>query len=80
MQIATSQFISATKLLAERRQNSMKLPMKPDTDDRRTCEQCANLRGIVCSVARPGGVVSAVVGHRPGLLNVLQRCRGYKGE
>jgi hypothetical protein len=44
----------------------MKLPMKPDTDDRRTCEQCANLRGIVCSVARPGGVVSAVVGHRPG--------------
>jgi len=58
----------------------MKLPMKPDTDDRRTCEQCANLRGIVCSVARPGGVVSAVVRYRPGLLNVLQRCRGYKGE
>ena len=58
----------------------MTLPTKPDTDDRRTCEQCANLQGIVCSVARPGGVVSAVVGYRPGLLEVLQRCRGYNGE
>jgi hypothetical protein len=58
----------------------MTMPTKPYTDDRRTCEQCANLIGIVCSVARPGGVVSAVVGHRPGLLGVLQRCRGYKGE
>jgi len=57
-----------------------KLPTHSGADDRRTCEQCANLRGIVCSVARPGGVVSAVVGHRPGLVSVLQRCRGYKGE
>ena len=57
-----------------------KLPTHSGADDRRTCEQCANLRGIVCSVARPGGVVSAVVGHRPGLPGVLQRCRGYAGE
>jgi len=58
----------------------MKLPTHSGDDDRRTCAQCANLRGIVCSVARPGGVVSAVVGYRPGLPEVLQRCRGYKGE
>lgn len=57
-----------------------KLPTNSGEDDRRTCEQCANLRGIVCSIARPGGVVSAVVGHRPGLLNVLQRCNGYAGS
>ena len=56
------------------------LPTHSGADDRRTCEQCANLIGVVCSVARPGGAVSAVVGHRPGLLNVLQRCRGFKGE
>jgi len=31
----------------------MKLPMKPDTDDRRTCEQCANLRALFAqSLAR----------------------------
>jgi hypothetical protein len=58
----------------------MKLPTHSGEDDLRTCAQCQRLRGPVCSVARPGGVVSAVVGYRPGLVSVLQRCRGYKGE
>lgn len=49
-------------------------------DDRRACSQCANLKGPVCSVARPGGVVSAVVGYKPALPDMLQRCKGYKGE
>lgn len=58
----------------------MKLPTHSGEDDRRTCAQCKHLRGVVCSVALPGGVVSAVVGYRPGLPEVLQRCRWYKGE
>lgn len=51
-----------------------------DDDDRRTCVQCANLRGAVCSIARPGAVVSAVVGYRPAMPDMLQRCKGYKGD
>lgn len=46
-------------------------------DDRHTCMECGNLRGGVCSVARPGGVVSAVVGWRPALAGTVQRCRGF---
>lgn len=51
---------------------------KPDPfpDDRRTCSQCLNLRGRVCSVATPGGVVSANKGYRPQA-DTLQRCAGY---
>jgi hypothetical protein len=45
-------------------------------DDRRFCTQCGNLRGDVCTVAKPGGVVSAIVGYRP-VLGILQRCAGY---
>lgn len=47
------------------------------TDDRRRCTECGNLRGGVCSVARPGGQVSAVRGYRPSLVNVPIRCAGY---
>ena len=51
---------------------------KPDRfpDDRRRCTQCLNLRGRVCSVAIPGGLVSANRGYQP-MRDVLQRCAGY---
>ena len=52
---------------------------KPDQfpDDRRTCRQCANLTySGVCSVASPGGVVSATRGYRP-VADLLQRCETY---
>ena len=37
----------------------MKLPTHSGDDDRRPCAQCANLRGIVCSVARPPSATGA---------------------
>jgi hypothetical protein len=37
-------------------------------DDRRTCCQCANLRGGACSVATLGGALSAQRGYRPGAM------------
>lgn len=46
-------------------------------DDRRTCLECSNLRGGVCVVARPGGLVSAVRGYRPSLVDVPIRCAGF---
>lgn len=46
-------------------------------DERRCCSQCRNLRGAECIVARPGGLVSAIVGYRPAPPGVLQRCAGY---
>jgi hypothetical protein len=48
-----------------------------DPDERRFCTQCLNLRGGVCIVAKPGGLVSAIVGYRPALPDMLQRCAGY---
>lgn len=44
-------------------------------DDRRRCRQCLNLRGEVCSIATPGGLVSASRGYRP--VNLPMRCAGY---
>jgi hypothetical protein len=46
-------------------------------DDRHFCTECLNLRGGVCVVARPGGLVSAICGYRPALVNVPVRCAGY---
>ena len=48
-------------------------------DDRRTCRQCKNLCGGVCTVAKPGGIVSAVMGYRPGKMftEQLHRCEGF---
>jgi len=46
------------------------------TDDRRTCRQCSNLKGLVCSVACPGGAVSAPRGYRPAP-DLLQRCAAF---
>ncbi|MEF8712872.1 MAG: hypothetical protein V5B39_04740 [Accumulibacter sp.] len=48
-----------------------------DPDDRRRCDQCGNLRGAVCIIAKPGGLVSAIVGYRPALPEMLQRCAGF---
>ena len=53
---------------------------KPDQfpDDRRFCRQCSNLTyGGVCSVASPGGAVSAIRGYRP-MQDILHRCAGYR--
>ena len=47
-----------------------------DTDDRRFCAQCVNLRGEVCSIAGPGKLVSARAGYQP-MCDVLHRCAGY---
>lgn len=51
---------------------------KPDPflDDRRRCSQCLNLRGKFCTIAIPGGLVSARRGYEP-MRNTLQRCAGY---
>jgi len=50
----------------------------PDVDDRRRCRECVHLRGPVCSVARPGGIVNAIAGYRPALADELQRCKGFR--
>lgn len=52
------------------------LPTVPDSDNRRTCAQCRNLASRVCSVAKPGGIVSANRGYKPELER-LRRCEGY---
>ncbi len=44
-------------------------------DDRRRCRQCLNLKGEACSIAKPGGLVSASKGYRPASLPM--RCAGY---
>lgn len=58
---------------------AVELP-KPDPfpDDRRRCSQCLNLRGRVCSIAKPerGALVVANKGYRPQS-DSLQRCAGY---
>jgi hypothetical protein len=58
--------------------NSSILPTITDTDDRRQCTQCLNLRGRVCGIAKPqaGALVVANVGYRPQP-DTLQRCAGY---
>ena len=47
-------------------------------DDRRYCDQCANLRRDVCSIAEPktGALVVANRGYRP-VRELLRRCAGY---
>ena len=54
---------------------------RPDTflDDRRTCSQCSNLSGRVCTIASPGGVVSAVKGYTPNRTTPI-RCAGYSAR
>lgn len=55
------------------------LPRSDGADDRRTCQECRNLSGTVCQIARPGGVVSARKGYQPALQDVAQRCKGWAG-
>ena len=45
-------------------------------DDRRFCSECTNEFGGVCSIARPGGVVSARRGYRPVALK--HRCEAFE--
>ena len=52
---------------------------KPDyfPDGLRACRQCSNLTyGGVCSVASPGGTVSAIRGYRP-VADIPQRCEAF---
>jgi hypothetical protein len=51
--------------------------LSDNPDERRLCTQCLNLRGAVCIVAKPGGLVSAIRGYQPALVDILQRCAGY---
>lgn len=53
------------------------IDLPENEDDRRRCMQCLNLRGRVCSAARPGGLVSALRGYQP-MRDTLQRCAGYQ--
>jgi hypothetical protein len=57
------------------------LPTSPDTDDRITCAMCSHYAySGICTVARPGGIVSAQVGYRPAGPTMLQRCNGYEAK
>jgi hypothetical protein len=46
-------------------------------DDRRRCAHCLNLRGKVCGIAEPGGLVSARRGYTP-VDDLPRRCEGYR--
>jgi len=48
-----------------------------EQDDRRTCRQCINLRGMVCLIAQPGGPVSAMRGYRPTAPDLPRRCEAF---
>lgn len=48
-----------------------------EQDDRRTCRQCLNLRGMACLIAQPGGPVSAMRGYRPAAPDLLRRCEAF---
>lgn len=56
--------------------NTSVLPTVADSDDRRLCTQCLNLRGRVCSIAGPSKLVSARQGYQP-MRDTLHRCAGY---
>jgi hypothetical protein len=45
-------------------------------DDRRYCGDCLHLSGSVCTLAYPGGLVSAMTGYRP-VLDLKRRCEGF---
>lgn len=53
------------------------LPRNDPHDDRRYCEECLNLSGGVCTIAHPGGLVSANRGYRPNP-EMLIRCEGFR--
>ena len=50
-------------------------------DDRSRCTECRNYTyGDTCTIARPGGIVSAMTGYRPAGATMLQRCNGYEAK
>ena len=54
-----------------------------DTDDRHTCRECSNhTYSGMCSVATPGGLVSAQRGYRPGAMfqEEPHRCLAFKSK
>ena len=57
-------------------------PTEPeDPDDRITCRQCENFTySGICTVARPGGTVSASKGYRPAGADMPQRCTGFESK
>jgi len=59
-------------------QAAAELP-KPDPfpDDRRHCRDCRHLRGEVCRIAQPGGILSASRGYRSSTINTPHRCAGF---
>ena len=81
--------VAAEPIGATARQSETEIEEPPfiaadDPDDRHTCTQCANLRRDVCTIAKPGGTVSAVIGYLPGAMfkAQLHRCEGFheRGE
>ena len=52
-------------------------PRLASPDDRRCCAACACLSEGYCSVARPGGLVSAKRNYRP-VTDLPKRCEGFK--
>jgi hypothetical protein len=48
-------------------------------DDRQRCSQCQNYRREVCTIAKPGGVVSANRGYRPWQ-GLPRRCEGFEAR
>jgi len=63
-------------VLRERRDEIIEALEAGASDDRRLCAECRHLRGEVCSIARPGGIVDAARGYRP--VRRLVRCAGFE--
>lgn len=59
-------------------QRFTRLPRSDGADDRRLCGECRHMRGRQCSIARPGGVVSARKWYEPAETELLQRCKGFE--
>lgn len=45
-------------------------------DDRRVCPECGNYRERRCTIAKPGGLVSAARGYMP-VPDIPHRCKGF---
>jgi len=66
------------EIAVDRNPSTLPTIEESETDDRRTCQQCQNMRGRVCGIAKPerGALVVANVGYRPQP-DTLHRCAGY---
>jgi hypothetical protein len=61
-------------------QTSHKAPDITDAHHWRQSKLIRNHSVSLCWLVSHDKTLAAVVGYRPGLVSVLQRCRGYKGE